>query len=259
MPNFLNQIKKNHHTISNITHYLKPENKKCSCYTFFHKDFKFLNTTNTSQFFYLGYILMICGLGGIKVPIMEYIENISYPYIKELLSYHSNIKSCCFFHLLTSMEEHDPNLKRSKFSLSSFINNQRYSQNFIDFLCKCLYLDFDQNSQTNLRIISNHPWLRGSIVDNIRSYVKVSMKELIKLTKEKKKENNINLSKKKLDIFLNNLEIIVSNNQHITEKFLAEMLESKKWVLNELSSELGTNYNQLSEFLNERIINSKQK
>jgi hypothetical protein len=224
-------------------------NDYCKCKTFFHKNFrKYL--TNVNPFFDLGYILLICSIGGILFDSLEYFFN----------KYSSLVKSnvCCLYHLLIQIEDKYFNDDGNKLKISNFINTKYFSDNFIQFLC--FTLRFDKNVSNSE--ITNHPWLKISNYIELNNYfnkVKVNMKEIIKISREVKRSvispiSNTNSNEKKYHNFLNNFEIIISNNKFIRKDHLISQMIIKKCVYKEISKDLGVNVKDLINKLEEKIL-----
>ena len=186
---------------------------------------------NNNQFFYLGYILLSCASSHIKeFKSIEYLLQNS----EILIS-----KKCCLYHLLIYIEKTNINLKQNKIKISNFINNKLYSDNFINFLCNTLSFD---NNKTQ---IYNHPWIKVSNyvqLNNNINKVRVSMKEIIKISGSLMKSIT---NEKKYFHFLNNFEIILSNNRSIKREDIINLMINKKYVIKQLSQEFGINTEEL--------------
>jgi len=193
----------------------------------------------TNQYFKLGYILLIVSSGGNKFDILNY-------FFDKYQTILPNTKKCCLLHLLIQLEEeiNSPGM----YKLSNFINNKIYSDNFLDFLCKCLSLD--QKPTSSIHVV-NHPWIKISNyvhLNNNVNKIRVSMKEVLKITREFKRHNikgtNIN-NDSKLKNFLNNFDIILSNNKNIRRDEILKGIETNRSVIKDLASELGLNITEL--------------
>lgn len=217
------------------------EINKCKCFDFFHKR----KMPYYKHNFNLGYLLLISALGGLNF------ESLS-----EFLQSNINIKSyniCCLFHLLLELE------KNSKYiiKVSDFINRHYFSENFIDFLC--LSLSFEPKSNQNL-LIMNHPWIKIStyiFMNNNLNKVRVSMKEIIKISKKFSNEENKESKEIKLNIFMNKFEIIVQNNKSIKKEDILSWIESRNEVIKDLSEEFGVESSILIKKLQNKLLNVK--
>jgi hypothetical protein len=263
MPNVLTQIKNNNAKIKS----------NCNCCEFFHKNliakfnthkesnpFKnnYLSNNNFScstQFFHLGYLLLISALGGAKFDILDHVLN------NEITNFYTleNKKHRNLFSLLISLQENSNFNKKSKnkFTIQNFINSKNFSENFVDFISQCL--TFNQNNTNNLFL---HPWLKVNNyiqLNNSVSRVRVSLKELIKITRESKKSQTNVYNKERMNNFLNNFEIILSSNQSIRTDELIKSINGKKSVCKELSSELGIIQNDLITMLQNKVIQNYKR
>lgn len=88
------------------------------------------------------------------------------------------------------------------------------------------------------------------------SYVKVTMKELIKISREGKKVNLASslVNEKKLNSFLNNFEIILSNNRAIPSEDLIALMNSKRKVIKQISADLNISTNELMQKMHAKIL-----
>lgn len=210
-----------------------------------------LTWPSANQYFYLGYILLTCATAGLKFDSLEKILN-------NYQNFSTNGK-CCLYHLLISIEQKSSQLsgKYSKLKISNFINNKIYSENFINFLC--FALSFEKVSFSNAASkMANHPWIKISNyihLNNNTNRVRVSMKEIIKLARELKGFSHRTISQhdKKLANFLNNFDIILSNNRGIKQDELINLLNMKKSATKELCIELGVNIRDLVSKLQDKI------
>jgi len=253
MPNFLHQIKRQYkeEDSTNLNNILINKLAKCKCVEFFHKNF-FTNFSN--QYFKLGYVLLICASGGLNFESLSiFFEEFSNINNTTFLKIKKNM--CCLYHLLLSIEEDEERKINSKIKISNFINNKYFSDNFLDFLCQCLSFSQKPNHNT---LITNHPWIKITnyiYMNNNCNKVRVIMKEVIKISREFKryqlKLNNVNEAK--LNNFLNNFEIILSNNKHIRKDELILAIETKKDVIKDLTFELGINSKDLIAQLQEKV------
>jgi hypothetical protein len=250
MPNFLHQVQRQNKQQESVTslNHLKHNLAKCKCVELFHKNF-FNNFSN--QYFKLGYVLLICASGGIKFESLSiFFEEFSNTNNTSFLK-----NKCCLYHLLVSIEEDEERKIKSKLKISNFINNKIFSENFLDFLCQSL--SFSQKPNHNF-LITNHPWIKITNyihMNNNFNKVRVIMKEVIKISREFKrsqlKQNNYNEAK--LNNFLNNFEIILSNNKLIKKDELILAIETKKDVIKDLTFELGINSKDLIAQLQEKV------
>ena len=180
--------------------------------------------------FNLGLIILNIALGGYNFDSFNSKETI------ELLK-NKKKDYCCYLHLLLSSESK----QKHKNTVRNYLTVMKYSDYFIDFLCKAL------NFQNKYDIKS---LLSTSFIKYIdtskKSSIKVSVKELIKITKESKRCSRVNQTndKKILNFFLN-LEIILTNNKTINKAEITQQLKTKTKILKELSFDLGMNLNDL--------------
>lgn len=248
---------------------------KCKCYDYFHnKNFLGMNTaythsTNDSQSqcghssnnffkkcednkfpninFNIGMLIIICLLGGNKVSAFDSLNNTN---ISELYK----TKICCLYHYLNKYDE--SNNKKRKFKFSSFVNEKLISNDLSNLLCNLVSLDM---KQTELKKIKAHPWFKSPRVNKTKIYPK----ELIKIVRDFKRPNNLLRNETPINNFINSLGIILINNREIRNNntFIAKLFEpienvkslidQKRNHIKEISKELGTNAN----ILTEKIIN----
>jgi hypothetical protein len=211
------------------------------------------NNKFNNQFFFLGYILMISALGGMNFDVFELITKIP-------LSKIGN--PCCLFHYFISLEK-----SNKKYKISKFINEQRFSKYFIEFLCKTL--SFENNTFFTLyqNSIYSHPWLKSHLNFDLYSNIKLNLSEIIRLVRESKKKSKTK-NEKKLEYVLNNISIILANNKNNismnhplltdinSKEELDKFLTSKKSTIKEISNDLGYNVNELLVLTKNHILNN---
>jgi len=212
-----------------------------------------INNKFNNQFFFLGYILLISALGGMKFDIFQIISKIPLSKVG---------KSCCLFHYYISLE------KTNKiFKISNFINEKRFTKYFIEFLCKTL--SFENNTFFTLyqNSIYSHPWVKGHLNFDLYSNVKLNLSVIIRLVRESKKKLKTK-NEKKLDYLLNNISIIIANNKGsismnhplLTElnrkEELDKFLTMKMNTMKEISNELGYNVNELLVLTKNHILSN---
>lgn len=255
MPNVLVQMIKSDNKVQ-----INQPNK-CKCYEYFHKNYKFLeifysNFTN-SQLFSVGYILLICTLGTMNFEILDNLEYYFNLFLKNASL--KKLQTCCFYHLITSMELFLINQKitekiKNKFSISYYASKKKFSDNYINFLCRTLTFDPQGALFKNTKAILNHAWLSSLTKQN--SSVKINLKELVKISRETQKSLIQNFNEKKLQNFLTNFEIILSNNRLNKEEFL-KRLNEKKSILKELSRDSGVHISEMLNLLKNKIVSLK--
>jgi hypothetical protein len=194
-----------------------------------------------NQIFSLGYILLIAALGGNKLDCFDKLDNInSY---QDIIN--KDLDPCCLFHLLLSTDSN------KKFSIKSFLKKSKYSDSFFDFLCQTMSLK--QKNYNSAKLLMNHTWIKQAtlIKGNI---IKVSLQELIKITKESRKINITSFNEKKFNNFINNYEIILSNNREISNEELLKLIQIQRKDLKEISIDLGVNLNELIQHMQSKIL-----
>ena len=178
--------------------------EKCKCSEFFHGKLK-LGLIKNNHYFNIGYLILIAAIGEIKFDSLDKLFNITS--ISEI-----NGSVCCLYHLLVALDV------KKKYSIKSFIE-KRFSENFIDFLCNSLSL----RKHISLNKLKNHDWIKFSS----NNKVKLSIKDIIKITKENK-NNILNIdNEKKRECFFNSFDIIKANKSiNITDNVLIEKKKS---------------------------------
>ncbi len=214
---------------------------------------------NSTQFFYLGYFLIICCFGGMKFKHLEYIEkNIKY-LEKEL----KTKKFCCFFHLLNSMDS----IFNNKLKISSVFSDRVFSPKFFDFLCLLTNFNKEKHKEISIKMLKNHIWFKEPVVKG-----KLKLTEMIKLTREWKKNKGLNNDYKHSN-FENSFNMILSKNiehykdtspymsnnkslyYYIVNGDFINFIENRKKVIKEISYDLCIQpiilYNKLKEIISE--------
>jgi hypothetical protein len=254
---------------------------KCKCYDYFHnKNFLAMNTSNThstndsqsqcansannflkksedSRFphlnFNLGLLILICLLGGNKVLTIEALNTTN------LIQLHKS-KICCLYHYLISYDE--TNCKDQKFKFTTFINEKVISNDLSNLLCELLTIDIKQKE---LKKIRSHRWFKSSRTSKTR----IQIKELIKITRDFKRPNNLIKNETPLNNFINSLGIILLNNKDIknNNSFVGKLFEpienvkslvdQKRHYIKEISKELGANVSMLTEKMINLIMEIK--
>jgi len=97
----------------------------------------------------LGSLLFISALGGLEIVDPTEFEKIAT----------RQPSACCVLHLSNGNEnkpaENAP--KVSGLTLGQYFNTKRYSENFLDFLCKCLR--FNESDRPSIEELQKHPWI----------------------------------------------------------------------------------------------------
>ena len=248
---------------------------KCKCHEYFHsKNFLIFNNINThstndsqsqcsasnnnffkktedstrfpNNNFNLGFIMLICLLGGNKIVTMEVLSNTN---IIELQK--SNI--CCLFHYLLLQDE--TYNKNNKYKFTSFLSKKNVSNELINLLCDLL--SFKKKAK-ELKNIRSNPWFKVS------RPTKISIKELIRIVKDIKRPNFVLKNDFQINNFISSFEIILMNSKdnRSINSFLGKLLDpsenvqilidQRRHFIKNVSKELGSNFNALSD----RIINS---
>jgi hypothetical protein len=227
---------------------LGSEEHLCRCEEFFHHKLRIFDTdehdqvissTNQSisynnkrarmpKYFSIGYVVLVAAIGGLNFDSL----NILFNYFSK-----EDDNSCCLYHFLVDIEKAN-NINR--FSIHSFIS--RYSELFRDFLCQSLSF---KTAKGNLK---SHPWLKSQ---TIHSRVKLSLKEIIKITRDYKAPNTTD--DKKFQSFINNYEIIRSNNGDISYHIKDKIINHKS-IIKDLCREIGVGFSEFSQKLQNIII-----
>jgi hypothetical protein len=208
------------------------------------------------QYFSLGYIFIILACKSIKLKVFEYLENFSLANLEEVKNY--NLKKCCLFHFLISLEE---GLKiNKKFSIENFFRG--FSQNFNNFICNVTTISLSNREKTkkrclngnhiyslNAKSLQEHPWVKSEnnfsdkILNSNISNLKITMKEVIKIVRESFKTSLVEFNEKRYENVLNKLEIILTNHKNdLKVENIRNVLATKQNVIKKLSCDLGLNY-----------------
>lgn len=223
---------------------------------------KLRNNINISPYFHVGFLNLISALGGIRFKIFDLVEDVNLlRYDKTEIDEKLNL--CCLYHFLISLEKSCSAIDSYKMKISNFINKSRFSDNFLDFLCKTLSFSghFDEAYRNG---IINHPWIKVNNFINLNnnySRVKISFKELLKIVREGKSAKNFgqdSLNTKNFCNFLNSLEIILYNNNFINYDDVFNATILKKKVIKELSRQIGINRNELIIKIQNQIKSTKR-
>lgn len=192
----------------------------------------FIDKNNKPNFISnFGYIILKMALGGYQFDAFNSSETLK-------LIQNKREKFCCYLHLLLDSEK---NLKH-KNTIKNYLKINNFSESFIDFMCKSLSFNYKHN----LADLLATPFMKQFHLIKSESS-KVSLKEVIKITKESKKSSRINQNTdKKILNFLNNFEIILSNNKELRKQDIYNLIKSKPKTIKELSYDLGTMSNNLS-------------
>ena len=207
-----------------------------------HNDANFNNyVDNSNQFFYLGYMLIISCLGGLKFNHFEYIEKNINIVVKEI----KLKKICCFFHLLI----HIDNNFATKLRICNIINEKLFSNKFIDFLCLLTNFNKEKHKDITIKMLKNHIWFKESITNG-----NINLIEVIQITREWKKNKLLNYDSR-YNNFENSLNMIISKNMeyykdsynimnyksiytYISSGDIISFIENKKKILKEISYDL---------------------
>ena len=114
--------------------------------------------------FDLGLLLLISALGGIDILDHSEFERIS----------KKTTDTCCVLHCSNKGSPKNENL-----TLIKYFTKNRYSDEFLDFLCCCLR--FSEESRPSLNELQNHPWMNSK---SIPKSAVVSLKELIQISNQ---------------------------------------------------------------------------
>jgi hypothetical protein len=218
---------------------------RCRCEEFFHQKIKLFDytkqdrvlSTNKSinydlkrpripKYFNIGYVLLIVAIGGIDFDAITGLFEHS----------HIDSNSCCLLHFLMETES------RGKFTISNFLSC--YSSEMIDFLCQILSF----RSNVCISSLKSHPWLRSH---SIRTNVKLSLKEIIKITRDNKSADT--QGDKRLEQFANSYEIIRSNNKEINYD-LRDKIVANRSVVKDICREIGVSVMEFSHKLQNIVI-----
>jgi hypothetical protein len=124
------------------------------------------DNTKVSQFkrdvFGLGSLLLVSALGGLDIVDTQEIERIE--------------GGCCLLH---KEEEKSQEGKKGCIQIAGYFTSKRYSQEFLDFLCKCLR--FSEEGRATVGELLNHSWLVGK--PTLRT-ANVSLQELIQISNQ---------------------------------------------------------------------------
>jgi len=197
---------------------------------------------------------LISAIGGIQFDTFEKLEKIP---SSQLSNY------CCLYHLLISLESKD-----NLFTISNFVNNIKFSNYFIEFLCKTLSFDNNLFFTLQKNSINSHPWLKSYLNANNFSQTtktKIKLSEVIKMVRDSKKSPRT-YSDTRVDYLLNNISIILSNNKSTmginhplnnelsTFEDIDKFLNSKQVTIKEVVYDLGTNINDFLVLTKKHIL-----
>jgi hypothetical protein len=126
--------------------------------------------TKKFDFFDIGYLLLHAALGGLKIiNFSEYSCSHEADLDLTTINIHESngdiqTSCCCLYHCVEKTEK---NLE-TKLKITNFINNKRFTQEFIDFLCLCTSFDLLERNVTFCKL-KNHSWLnmKKDTVENI--------------------------------------------------------------------------------------------
>ena len=180
----------------------------CDCKKFLIEFSKKYNI-KLNSYFCLGFLILKIITANLNLPVFDIILN-------------NNIsKKDCLYHTLISIEKNYLNSKENLL-ISNLI--KLYPNSIENFLCECL------NFSNNVGINPQNAWLNSY---DIHQKIKLSMKEIINITKKydsKNKFQNINQLLKNFEIIYNNIKINEGDKSSIKNKIYFENLCSKKKV-----------------------------
>ena len=180
----------------------------CDCKKFLIEFSKKYNI-KLNSYFCLGFLILKIITANLNLPVFDIILNNNIP------------KKDCLYHTLISIEKNYLNSKENLL-ISNLI--KLYPNSIENFLCECL------NFSNNVGINPQNAWLNSY---DIHQKIKLSMKEIINITKKydsKNKFQNINQLLKNFEIIYNNIKINEGDKSSIKNKIYFENLCSKKKV-----------------------------
>lgn len=124
--------------------------------------------------------------------------------------------------------------------LACFLNKAKLSENFFDFVCKCL------NHKTNVSVIANHNWIKVNNyihLNNNLTRVRVSIKELMRIFQANRSQGE----EKRRPSFFKSIKMILDKHGLKLESFLID----KRNVMKEISYELGYETEKFIKLMNE--------
>ena len=116
--------------------------------------------------FDLGSLLFISALGGLEIIDPHDLEHIS------------EQVGCCILHY-EEEKSAEKNTETGLLKIPQYFNSDRYSREFLDFLCKCLR--FSEDDRASLDDLLNHTWLMHKETYKTAS---VTLKELIQISNQ---------------------------------------------------------------------------
>jgi len=118
--------------------------------------------TKKFDFFDIGYILIYSALGGMEI--IKFSEYVCTHESNDQKDSSFQSGCCCLYHCVEKTEKK----LNTKLKLTNFINNTRFTQEFIDFICLCTSFDLLERNVTFSKL-KNHTWLnmKEDIVPNI--------------------------------------------------------------------------------------------
>jgi hypothetical protein len=180
----------------------------CDCKKFLIEFSKKYNI-KLNSYFCLGFLILKLITGNINIPVFDIILN-------------NNVsKKDCLYHTLLNIEK---NYLNPKENLLIYNLIKLYPNSLENFLCECLSFN------NSLGINPQNTWLNSY---DIQQKIKLSMKEIINITKKydsKNKFKNINYLLKNFEIIYNNIKINEGDKSSIKNKIYFENLCSKKKV-----------------------------
>ncbi len=197
--------------------------------------------TKKFDFFDIGYLLIYAALGGMDIiNFTEYTcihENNEEKDQKEKNTLKYQAGCCCLFHCVEKYEK----CLKTKLKITNYINNKRFTQEFIDFLCLTTSYDLLERN-VDFSKLKNHSWLnmKHDKVDNIFSFT-----DLHKTYSNKKK----NLYEKNVD---NLIDVIARMFPNASSYYQDNNFKDSSAILNkenkdlvELAEDIGVEFDVL--------------
>lgn len=136
------------------------------------------------EIFDLGLILLDCSLINIS-SFLDYLLNYE-------CSHNKDQGCCCFYHCIVKYEKEDANCPK-KLKISKFINEVRFSKEFINFLCYSM--SYKYNPNISYKLLREHIWLiaeddSGNF--DTQNRIILELEELIKISNSQKIQKEIN-------------------------------------------------------------------
>jgi hypothetical protein len=149
-------------------------------------------------------------------------------------------KCCCLYHCIQLFE------KNNKFKLTNLISEQRFSQEFIDFLC--YITGFSYSKKVSFKSLRNHHWLLTAAKDNVL----VSLQELLSISRDyfNRKDYLHNKTNKRFQSFCESITLVLTccdnYNKHFGINSSEHIFnEANEKNLLELSYEMGVDKDTL--------------